>query len=298
MNQANFSSKNETITLSKIAKEVYEAFSEKLKGHESLQIQLVNKNKSDCEVDFSADPTRLKQVLNNLVDNAIKYSDHGTITLAFASDQNTIQFEVSDEGHGIKESDLTRIFNRFEQVADDEFSTQGFGLGLAISKGIIDKMGGEISVYSTKGQDSSFVLEFPRRIVPDVLADESLVLKPKLSPKKVLIADDSPSVLLYYQVILEDKDLDITFAKNGQEALDLYFQNQDFDMLFLDIKMPMLNGIEVMKSIRSEDNEIPIIAQTAFALNDEVLKLKKQGFTECINKPIDEENFLRLLGLD
>ncbi len=291
--------KEEQIELSQIANQVYETFDERLKDHKTLQIKLVDKVGSKEVVEFFADPTRVKQVLNNLVDNAIKYSDQGTIVLSYSADTETIQFEVKDEGHGIAQNDLERIFNRFEQVAEDEFSTQGSGLGLAISKGIIDKMGGTIGVVSKKGEGSTFTISFPRGANKH---QEEATEKPKISSqlatKKILIADDSPSVLLYYQVILEDRGLEIVFAKNGQEALELFNQNLDFDMVFLDIKMPKLNGIEVMKAIRIRDKKLPVIAQTAFALNDEVQKLKDQGFTECINKPIDEENFLRLLGLD
>lgn len=121
--------------------------------------------------------------------------------------------------------------------------------------------------------------------------------KPNQKIKKILIADDSPSVILYYRMILEKKGIQTLFAKNGEEAIDLYNQHLDIDLAFLDIKMPKKNGIEVMKAIRKNDKNVPVIAQTAFAVNDEIKKLEDQGFTECINKPIEEEKFFELLGL-
>ena len=289
--------KEECIELSQIANQVFEAFEERLNDHKSLQIELLNMNKDGKEVEFLADPTRIKQVLNNLVDNAIKYSDEGTILLSYSSNAESIRFEVKDEGIGIEQNDLKRIFTRFEQVADDEFSTKGSGLGLAISKGIIDKMGGTITVSSEKGEGSTFTISFPRRTkVCNGVKEVEFKIRPEVGAKKVLIADDSPSVLLYYQVILEDKGIEFMLAHDGQEAVQLYNQNSGFDMVFLDIKMPKLNGIEVMKKIRMRDKKVPIVAQTAFALNDEVKKLKEQGFNDCINKPIEEHNLLKLLG--
>ncbi|MEM9337720.1 MAG: ATP-binding protein, partial [Bacteroidota bacterium] len=244
------------------------------------------------------DPVRLRQVLNNLVDNAIKYSSRGNIVLGYGFELGQIKFEVSDEGQGIPKEELDRIFERFEQLEKNELRTSGSGLGLAICKGIVKAMKGEIIVDSEPGRGSTFSVYIPLEPASEHAAQELSKTK-KTSNKlkqKILIAEDSTSIQLYYQNLLKDTKIELIMADDGQEAVELFKKNRDVTLVLMDLKMPRMNGEEAFEAIKKMSSETPIIAQSAFAMNDEIQRFKEMGFADYITKPIDEEKLMEVLN--
>lgn len=289
--------RSEEVNLELLVNEVFSTFSQRLNDESDLTIELTKASNKQQNVMFSSDSTRVKQVLNNLIDNAIKYSEKGTIELIYGVSDTHLTFKVTDEGPGISKENQERIFNRFDQIVSDKFDASGFGLGLAIVKGIVDQLEGEISVESELGKGACFKVVIPLELGNNTSKVQRQEYLPSHSVRKILIADDSPSVRLYYKMLLNSHDVEVVLAKDGQDALDQFIAHGDFEMVFLDIKMPKINGVQVMKSIKKISPSVPVIAQTAFALNDEVESLKLEGFDQYLNKPIDVAQFFDILGI-
>ncbi|KZL92331.1 response regulator [Clostridium magnum] len=254
------------------------------------------------------DSIRLKQVIDNLLSNAIKFTDKGTVKLEIElikriNDSIEIQVSVSDTGIGILETEKKYLFQSFSQV-DGSYTRKfsGTGLGLAISKQLVEKMGGSIFVESTKGAGSVFrftsKLKVSEEKVYDKEAKETFVKIDSTSLRVLLVEDDTVNQLVISE-ILKSVGHGITIANNGKEALELLQQNQ-YDIIFMDIEMPLMNGITATKFIREKEelskNHVPVIAITAHALKGDREKFLRYGMDDYISKPIDIENFYKVLN--
>lgn len=257
----------------------------------------------DSESVILTDDFRLKQVLNNLLSNALKFTQNGTIEFGYTIDESKtkILFFVKDSGRGIPEDKLDIIFERFRQV-DDTTTRQygGTGLGLAISKSLVELMGGEIWVESEFEKGSIFHFS-----VPFIPIDE----KPKFwsedcslekynnafKGKKILVVDDDNNSYLYLKTLLEKLNANILKAENGQQAVDIALQGDKIDLILMDIQLPVLNGYEAIKEIRKYNQTLPIIAQTANAFTNEKEMCKKLGCNNFIAKPIDPNDLYRIV---
>ena len=251
-----------------------------------------NKNQDDPLI-VKTDPVRLAQMVNNLVTNAIKFSKKGTIEVGYQLDdrKNTIQLWVKDQGIGIKKDKQKAIFDRFSQ-AEEKLSSQtgGIGLGLAITKSLTEALGGTISLESTYRKGSMFTIELP-------------FIQGKLGPKgkskkveKVIVADDSQSIQFYYLSLFKDYKVTLLQAYNGQEALDLLREHNDTDLILLDMRMPDMDGPTTFKELRKFNTEVKVVAQSAFALEEQIEKFKDIGFDDYLTKPIEEERILELIS--
>ena len=282
--------------------------------HSTYSIQAERKGLSltvsvDDEVPdyFISDPMKIRQIMVIHIDNAIKYTDTGTITVRILKLNSTeleegktfkLCIEIHDTGIGIPEDKLPVIFDRFEQV-DMSFKrkTGGTGLGLAISKEITRLMGGTVTVASRLDSGSEFSIIIPVKY-PD---KESKVTtyRPKdedifsndIAPLKILLAEDNLVNALMLEKILIKNNHSVMIARNGQEALDLFMEN-DFDLIIMDVEMPVLDGIETTELIRkgeagAEKKDIPIIALTAHVLSDVYTKCMRAGMNAYITKPIN-----------
>ncbi len=237
-----------------------------------------------------SDWKRIQQVLKNLINNAIKFTSDGHIRVGYSLNNDMIQFDVTDTGIGIKEEMLPRIFSRFTKV--NSF-VQGTGLGLSICKSIVESMHGNIGVESTYGKGSHFWFTLPyddnnevnsekklKEIMTPLIQSEEDISKRKL----VLVAEDEESNYELLYAILSDK-YDIAWAKNGQETVDLYKKMQP-DMILMDIKMSGMDGLQATKIIRQSDNNIPIIAITAYASEKDKEDAIEAGLDDFMTKPI------------
>jgi PAS domain S-box len=245
---------------------------------------------------LQGDPNRLGQILNNLISNALKFTERGTISIEVkrlkCEDKQRVKlkFAVSDTGIGISQSDIKELFRSFSQL-DGKIS--GTGLGLAISKKLVEMMGGEIGVTSKKGAGSKFffVMAFER----GNLAEKSSFTDgiPRYheikSPLKILLAEDDQINREVLKKLLNRQGNQVITASNGKEAVE-YFRQHRFDLVIMDIQMPEMDGLEAMKELRRIDGPLkhtPIMALTAYALNGDRENLLDAGMDGYISKPVD-----------
>ncbi|MCA2012083.1 response regulator [Cereibacter sphaeroides] len=249
------------------------------------------------------DPFRLAQVIGNLIDNAIKFTDDGAITVTLTEEAgDRVAISVSDTGLGMSEAAQARVFNAFEQ-ADGGTARRygGTGLGLAICKEIVEKMGGAITLDSRPGEGSTLTvtLPLPRCTAP---LDQDLADAPglpsALAGRRVLVADDNRTNRILLERMLGGLGLVPTLVEDGQAALD-HYDPEVFDAVLLDISMPGMNGLEALRRIRSltaDAPPIPIIAVTANAMHHQVREYLEAGFDACLSKPFRKADFITTLG--
>jgi two-component system CheB/CheR fusion protein len=244
------------------------------------------------------DQLRLKQVLSNLLSNAVKFTDKGTISLGLKIGETHFEFWVADTGIGIPQSHRKQIFEQFRQV-DETLSRKygGTGLGLTISQRLIELMNGNIWLESEEGAGSTFFFRVP-------ITDKTRALweshqsaqKRQLSATSettasswqhinLLIAEDEEMNYLYLKEVLNPTGVNITWAKNGREAVEL-MESNDYNIVLMDIKMPIMNGIEAAQAILKKKPEQAIIAQTAYAMHEEKQQCLDMGFRAYLTKPL------------
>ncbi|BAU57948.1 two-component sensor histidine kinase [Halorhodospira halochloris] len=273
-----------------------------------------------CSVDnglpdrLQGDTTRLSQVLFNLVSNAIKFTDSGYVRVHFSRyDTNRLQVSVQDNGPGIPDELQERIFEPFDRGTDAIKHLQGSGLGLAISRQLVNLMGGEIWLHSTPGQGSTFyftaeLLEDesepaadPALSAPDS-ARQTPTNKEHIAGMQVLVAEDEPTNILLIQALLERCGAEATVAENGQEALDIWQQaEQEFDLILLDMQMPILDGAQTVKSLREAEVEqsrvyTPVAMLSAHASAEVREQCLQSGADTYITKPVRLDSLTDLLS--
>ena len=248
------------------------------------------------------DPFRIKQILMNLTVNAIKFTDEGQVTLRVFNEKNTsktvfLRFEVQDTGIGIAKEDLDKIFDEFVQAQlGNDKKRKGAGLGLTIVRKLVDILNGRLHVESVPGKGSKFSVVVPfektesavsARDEKDYGMDFDL-----LKGKRILYADDDEHNILLGEAILKDWDVAFELAYDGQEALDL-LRTQKFDIVLLDIQMPGLSGLEVMKQVKGDKKNLnrntKILAVTANIMENDIRHYMESGFDAYILKPFREE---------
>jgi len=246
------------------------------------------------------DAVRVRQILMNLVSNAIKFTDRGSITLEVAGSESGLSFVVVDTGIGIAEAEAPKLFNKFSQV--DDSATRRFGgtgLGLAICRELAELMGGEIGVQSLPGAGSRFRVSLPlrkrseaRRAAPARPAPAAARLdRPADRPVRILAAEDNPTNQRVLAALLDSLGVDLTIVVNGRQAVEAW-RSDAFDLILMDIQMPEMGGVAASQLIRAAEAElglepIPIIAVSANAMSHQVEEYLKAGMTAHVAKPID-----------
>ena len=254
---------------------------------------------------LQGDSLRLDQILFNLVGNALKFTEQGAVTLRVRSVNETaesarIRFEVSDTGIGIDEEAQARLFHSFEQ-ADNSMTRKygGTGLGLVISKRLVQLMGGEIGVESTPGQGSTFWFLIPfkkhtQTVCQSAPTNTGLVAEQHLQAAyagtRILLAEDEPITQEVSRMLLEDVGLVVDLAEDGQQALALAQQNT-YALILMDMQMPQMNGLEAAQAIRTDslNAATPILAMTANAFDEDRDACLAAGMNDHIPKPVDSE---------
>lgn len=255
------------------------------------------KGLSDSNANIIIDDQRLTQILNNLIHNAIKFTEQGGVEFGYELKGAFIEFYVKDTGRGIPNEYQELIFERFRQVEEHQKkSFGGTGLGLAISKSLVELMGGKIWLQSELNRGSQFYFTVPyNQIFNDSEESKGAVDSYNLQGKTILIAEDDSSSLILLEGFLKQTKAHLLSAKNGIEAMELFLSNQHIDLAILDIKMPMMNGLDTAKEIRKIDKHIPLIAQTAYAMNEDKEQALNAGFNYYITKPISPVEFFEVL---
>lgn len=274
-----------------------EIFSNFLHVTKNKQIELIleNKIKGPKAIIYSDKP-KITQILNNLISNGIKFTKSGSVHVTCRLENDRIIIKVKDTGIGIEKNKLKVIFDKFKQV-DTDLSRNygGLGIGLTIVKGLLNSMAGTIDVKSEFGKGSELIVSLPYKpvnITEKKFSPEKPGVKRKIT--KILIAEDDPHNYLYLERVLKKKKLKILHAWNGKEAVDLFREHADIQMVLMDIKMPVMDGLQALKQCKEMRPEIPIIAVTAYAQHREQMKFKSYGFDGYLTKPVMKEDVLAL----
>ncbi len=253
---------------------------------------------------YIGDPIRLGQILINLVNNAIKFTHSGGVQVYVESLDNTVKFIVKDSGIGITKEQQKILFQSFSQA--DVSTTRkygGTGLGLSISKQLVEMMGGKIEIYSEFGKGSEFVFELPLQkgledsIDTPVQSLNQLLQQMTLLDKvKILLVEDNETNRFLIQGLLEFDSIEVVNAYDGKMAVDIFqkFPN-DFDLILMDIQMPVMDGYEATKIIREQNQQIPIIALSANAMVQDIQNSKNAQMNEHLNKPLEVESLYRCI---
>ncbi|MFW5734526.1 MAG: ATP-binding protein [Oceanidesulfovibrio sp.] len=253
------------------------------------------------------DQLRVRQVLFNLVGNAVKYTDEGSVTMNVRTMHTTkgrgrmVMFHIADTGTGIPPDKLESIFQPFTQ-SDSSYARQmaGTGLGLTIVKKLVELMGGHVSIQSKQNEWSRVTLTLPFRdaVAPDdSISGKDAAPKPKPQAYKVLLAEDNPINQKAVKMFLEQYGHAVTVANNGQEAL-ARLSEEPFDAVLMDVQMPGVDGMEATRRIRAGeagDADIPIVALTAYAMDEDKTKILSAGMNEYMTKPIDYDALNEML---
>ena len=276
---------------------------------------LLKKKQSEVEMrirlpsDYSkyiiGDPTKILQIMNNLISNAVKFTDKGFIECGFSVRNEYLEFYVRDTGIGISEENQSFVFNSFEQA--DTSTTRkygGTGLGLAISKNLVNLMGGEIRIHSVIGDGAAFYFTIPYRPVKEeqiLKSDKAVRVKKKGALNhKILLVEDNEFNQILVGTILEEFGFSVEIAGDGQDAISKYKSDSSIGIILMDIQMPILDGLEATMKIREIEQDggkkrIPIIALTAGVSESEKDEIIKAGLDDYVSKPIDRKHLLDIL---
>jgi signal transduction histidine kinase/BarA-like signal transduction histidine kinase len=285
---------------------VHETFNQVAKSKDLKFPFIISSDLPQC---LRGDPIRLRQVLFNLVGNALKFTEKGSVSVEVSLFNNTgsgtcrLLFSIIDTGIGIPDGMLDKIFGAFTQV-DGAYTRkfQGTGLGLNIVKRLAELMGGNIAVASEMGKGTAIHFSIPFKISKTpAMACQPDILKglPEINCKRILIAEDDHVNRLAIRGFVEKLGHSAVCVTNGAEVLSLLAQ-QHFDLIFMDIQMPVMNGIEATQNIRKavslgDKRYIPIIALTAHAMNSDRETFLKEGMTDYLAKPISIQELRQLL---
>ncbi|MDO4995705.1 MAG: ATP-binding protein [Bacilli bacterium] len=298
-------------------------------GEKNLQLR-TNFSK-DIPYELSGDKDKLKRIISNLLTNAVKYTEEGYIDFNISctniKDKCNLKVEVKDTGRGISEERIPELFTKFNRLESDKDSDiQGTGLGLAITKSLVDLVNGKIQVESKLGEGTTFTVTLTQDIITQTSPTEVAIEKPihseinapnitntelktqniedntPESNKKILVVDDNKLNLKVASKILESFNFDVETSNSGFECIDKITNQNRYDIIFMDIMMPEMDGVETMKKLKNMSLKTPIVALTADAVEGSRERYLDEGFDDYVAKPIDqmtlEETLHKLLDLN
>ncbi|MEA3496022.1 MAG: response regulator [Bacteroidota bacterium] len=293
-NKINIIKKDCNITT--ILNELKVSFENQKEKRELTEVEIKTKIPNEEIFIIKTDKYRLNQVLNNLLSNSLKFTDKGYIEFGFdyikdkSNNIKEIEFFVKDTGTGISEEAKEKIFDRFGQDESTiSRNIEGTGLGLSISKKLVRLLGGKMYLESQKDKGSTFYFTIPFETVSqnDVKQEDTNIIDTgNWETKKILVVEDVESNYLYIEALLKKSKAQIIKATNGKEAVEICKNDPSIDVILMDINIPVLNGIEATGEIRKFSKDIPIIAQTAYALDGDREKFIEKGCNDYIAKPI------------
>ncbi len=248
------------------------------------------------------DAVRLRQVLINLLGNAVKFTDKGKVLLQLSVDPNQrISFAVTDTGVGISDTDQQRLFHAFYQTESSVAKGEGSGLGLTISREFVRLMGGDITVYSQSGQGSTFSFSL---VLPEMSSEDSLLMAKQIlylaasqAPVRVLIAEDDEDNRQLIRCLVENAGFQVRAVSNGQEAINAFIDWHPH-FIWMDMRMPVVDGYQAARHIRAlaDGNKVKIVALTASVFKEEISNILAAGCDEIVFKPVVEQRLLQVMG--
>ncbi|MBE6157962.1 MAG: response regulator [Firmicutes bacterium] len=261
----------------------------------------------DLPYEVIGDKAHMKQIINNLLSNAIKYTEKGSVSLSVKcinqDETSRIIITVQDTGRGIKAEDINKLFTKFQRFEEEKSTTtEGTGLGLAITKKLVEMMGGKINVESRYGEGSIFVAQIPQKIsqMSKPLHEEKVVTDQKIeedySGKSILIVDDNRLNIKVARRALSGFNFEIDEALNGQECLDKVKSGRYYDLILMDIMMPVMSGETALRKLQQDYKfDTPVIALTADAVAGAKEKYLDEGFVDYIAKPFSRDQIKKKL---
>ncbi len=294
---------NESITnINEVFDDIYQFFSARKELSENKKLNFTrNIDLPDHNMQIITDPVRLKQIFINLIENAYKFTPKGCIEFGcYLPDKNMLRFYVKDTGIGIPKDKLSIIFERFRQVDDSATRKYGgTGLGLSICKGLVDILGGSIWVESKYKVGSTFYFTLPYKPVHKSFKTNTTELFSKkfnLQQYTILLVEDDEISLTFLETMLEETGINTIIAVDGQQAVNLCLSRPNIDIVLMDIQLPGISGLEATKRIKLQRPTLPIIAQTAFALNEERSLCIEAGCNEVVTKPYSSNTILETIN--
>ena len=298
-----------SFNLSNISKEVFVVI-EQIAAEQNIRV--VWEKKEVTHWNLIGSPGYVKRIMMNILSNAVKYNkENGYIYIScqeFTSEQDgrvTIEFICRDTGIGMTEAFQKRLFEPFAQEhAGSRTKFSGTGLGMSITKKLIEKMGGTITFESELGKGTTFVFRIPFLTDPDVekREEQKAAAEKSIKDLKILLVEDNELNMEIAEFVIQNEGASVTKAWNGQEAVEIFKKSRpdEFDVILMDIMMPVMNGYEAAKMIRTLDRDdaktVPIIAMTANAFTEDRLKSKESGMNEHIAKPIDAKLLVKVIS--
>lgn len=244
------------------------------------------------------DEVRIRQVFDNLITNALKFTHSGDIEFGYTINEEGLRCFVKDTGMGIRPEHHDKIFERFQQVEPDYLNNiKGIGLGLSISKSLVELMGGTMGLYSEYNAGTEFFFTLPIR--PHSIEKDEKFQPESISGKKlnsILIVDDEPiNLMLLETIISKENSFQLFKAENGKQAIELCLKHSDIGLVFMDIKMPVMNGIEASEIIKSKRPDVVIIAQSAYTSEQDKNTALKAGCADFLSKPISQDALWKII---
>ncbi len=256
------------------------------------QIKILFENALESENCFiKADEMKVKQVVENLVSNAVKYTNQGFVSMACQLKEKQVEITIQDSGQGISNDQLPLIFDSFHQVTDnDRKITEGTGVGLTICKSLSNMMGGNIAVESEPGKGSKFIFSFPYKLAEgEEKPSLDKVTTPDLTGRTILIVEDEKINYLYLKTLLQATKCHVIWKQNGKEAVNYMNKGYVVDLILMDMQMPEMDGYEATLRIRRMNSKVIIVALTANVMADDREKCLNLGCNEYTTKPIQQD---------
>lgn len=289
----------ENININTLMNDIYITYN-KITNLRKIKLSISCKHPND-NLQIKTDGNRIKQVLCNLLNNALKFTKQGKINFGYIIKGNLIEFFVKDSGIGIALENQNLIFDRFRQV--DVTSTRvygGNGLGLSISKALVEKLGGSMKVHSHLGEGSTFTFTIPyeKEVLETPLNTNLSKNKYQnfLNKHTILLVEDEINNHAFLEELFTGINFKIIHAWNGKEAVEKVKKHPEISLVLMDIKMPILDGNEAIKLIKHIRPELPVIAQTAFALSHNRKQALESGFDNYIAKPLLKEPLMKVIS--
>jgi CheY-like chemotaxis protein len=252
------------------------------------------------KLSIRSDPEVLRKIITHLLNNAIKFTEKGSISFGYEIHRNELEFFMKDTGIGIGKESLKDIFEHF--VKEDRGPlkiTEGSGLGLSISKGLVELLGGMIRVESEKGKGAAFFFTVPveKEFENHIISPSADKQKGNIIINSILVAEDDEINFFYLKALLkQNTTAEIIHASNGLEALEIFQKNPHIGLILMDIKMPVMDGLEATRQIKAINRKIPVIAITAYAMAGDEARIADAGCDYYLTKPINKKLLLEKMA--
>jgi hypothetical protein len=280
-----------------ILRRMYSDF-EAVCSNRNLELLLELPEQSDNFL-VNSDSEICKKIITHFIDNAIKFTDSGTIKFGFKQNDHELEFFVKDTGIGIGSDSFASIFDKFVKDGNSLYkSSEGSGLGLSIARGMSDAIGGRINLESKPGFGSSFYLLIPSENKKEVIQGKNRENVAALSTgSPILVAEDDETNFYYLNALLNrETKTEILHALNGREAIEIFKANRNIRLILMDMKMPEIDGFEATRQIKLIDKDVHIIAITAYAMSGDEERILASGCDGYLSKPINKKNLLEKIA--